>query len=258
MYPSPEQFTQKGFYAMFRYSNTLGSLWRTAAATLTVCTGLALAAVTSVAAASPVAAQGTGLICAATYTVKPGDDLYRIAQANGTNWPTLQQLNGIANPNLLFVGQNICLPNNILVVTPIATVIPVITTTPAPISTPILVTATPGAVSVGGLVLPPPGVFPSIAFDRQFAVPGDTITITGVNFPTNGIADVFIKPLTSPEAYMVAAQTTTSATGTVNFAFTIPTVISGQTLSGYAFSVLVKERITGYYGFSFFYNGVPH
>jgi len=241
---------------MFRYSNTLGSLWRTAATALTVCTGLALA-VTSAVVASPVAAQGTVVACAATYTVKVGDDLYRIAQANGTTWPVLQQLNGIANPNLLFVGQTLCLPNGVLIATPIP-VIPVITITPAPISTPIIVTATPGAVPFGGLVLPPPGVYPSIAFDRQFASPGDTITITGVNFPTNGIADVFIKPLNSLEAYMLAGQTTTSATGTVSLAFPIPTVISGQALTGYAFSVLVKERTTGYYGFNYFYNGLAH
>ena len=235
---------------MSRSMTVSGSLWRTAMATAAVCSGLFLA-VASPALASPVPAQVGSITCAATYVVKAGDDLFRIAMANGTTWPVLQQLNGISNPNLLFVGQSLCLANPTLIATPV----PLPTTVGVP--TPITI-STPVAPVVSGLVLPPPGVFPSISLDHYYAQPGDTITISGVNFPTNGVADVFIKPLTSPEAYMVAAQTTTSPTGTVSYAFTIPTVVGGQTLTGYAFSVLVKERTTSYFGFNFFYNGLLH
>lgn len=39
------------------------------------------------------------------YTVQPGDTLSAIAQRFGTNWQTLAALNGLANPNLIRVGQ---------------------------------------------------------------------------------------------------------------------------------------------------------
>ncbi len=40
-----------------------------------------------------------------TYQVQPGDTLYRIAQRFGTTVDALAALNGIANPNVLYVGQ---------------------------------------------------------------------------------------------------------------------------------------------------------
>lgn len=41
----------------------------------------------------------------ASYTVKSGDTLSGIASANGTSWQKLQQINGIADANLIRVGQ---------------------------------------------------------------------------------------------------------------------------------------------------------
>ncbi|MEO1288315.1 MAG: LysM peptidoglycan-binding domain-containing protein [Chloroflexota bacterium] len=49
---------------------------------------------------------------AGTYVVQAGDNLFRIAVSNGTTLATLLELNpSIANPNLIFVGQRIALPN---------------------------------------------------------------------------------------------------------------------------------------------------
>ena len=45
-----------------------------------------------------------------TYTVRPGDTLYAIALRNNTTIAVLVQLNGIANPNLIYVGQVLQLP----------------------------------------------------------------------------------------------------------------------------------------------------
>jgi LysM repeat protein len=45
-----------------------------------------------------------------TYTVRPGDTLDAIAARFGTTTPTLVQLNGIANPSLIRVGQVLKLP----------------------------------------------------------------------------------------------------------------------------------------------------
>jgi murein DD-endopeptidase MepM/ murein hydrolase activator NlpD len=48
--------------------------------------------------------------CAYLYTVKRGDNLYRIALAAGTTYQALARMNHIANPNLILVGQVLCLP----------------------------------------------------------------------------------------------------------------------------------------------------
>ncbi|MBE3559423.1 MAG: LysM peptidoglycan-binding domain-containing protein [Ktedonobacteraceae bacterium] len=45
-----------------------------------------------------------------TYTVKWGDTLGAIAGRYGTNWQSLASHNKIANPNLIFVAQRICIP----------------------------------------------------------------------------------------------------------------------------------------------------
>jgi LysM repeat protein len=45
-----------------------------------------------------------------TYTVQSGDTLSGIAAQHGTSWQTLQQLNGIADPNLIYPGQVLKLP----------------------------------------------------------------------------------------------------------------------------------------------------
>ena len=41
------------------------------------------------------------------YTVKKGDTLTEIAEAHGTTYKELASLNGIANPNKIYVGQKI-------------------------------------------------------------------------------------------------------------------------------------------------------
>lgn len=51
---------------------------------------------------------------AATYVVERGDTLWRIAQAHGTTVAELVQLNGISNPNLILVGQELKLPQGLV------------------------------------------------------------------------------------------------------------------------------------------------
>jgi LysM repeat protein len=75
-----------------------------------------------------VRAQQT-VTCSATYTVQPGDDLYQLSLRYGVTIAALQFANNIANPNLIFVGQVLCIPvatapNQI----PVETIIPVLLT----------------------------------------------------------------------------------------------------------------------------------
>ncbi|MGC9469869.1 MAG: LysM peptidoglycan-binding domain-containing protein [Anaerolineae bacterium] len=48
--------------------------------------------------------------CSAIYTVKPGDNLFRIALRYGYSQYHLAQVNGISNPSLVQVGQELCIP----------------------------------------------------------------------------------------------------------------------------------------------------
>lgn len=61
-----------------------------------------------VGAALPATAQDS-YTCVNTYTVKAGDNLYRIAQANHVDWGELAAVNGIENPRMIFAGQVLCL-----------------------------------------------------------------------------------------------------------------------------------------------------
>lgn len=45
------------------------------------------------------------------HTVTGGETLNGIAMSHGTTWQVLAQQNGIANPQWIYPGQNICLPN---------------------------------------------------------------------------------------------------------------------------------------------------
>ena len=58
-------------------------------------------------------------ISTSTYVVQPGDTLFRIAVANNTTVATLLSLNTIANPNIIFVGQTINLPDGADTDTPV-------------------------------------------------------------------------------------------------------------------------------------------
>jgi LysM repeat protein len=223
---------------MFRSIATLGIVRRLAGI-------VAIALLLTVALAGPTRAANAQVTCVTTYVVQPGDNLFRIGLKFGVSWPTLQAVNNLANANMIYYGQSLCIPASGVVTVPTATPI-------GPTAVPTLVP--PTAVPPTGIVLPPPGVFPSINLSTYYTAPGQTITITGVNFPTNEAADILVAPLYAMLPYVPVASTTTTNTGAVNTQFVIPTTVNGQPLKGYAISVMVKGKTTGYFGYNFFYN----
>ncbi|MCU0521738.1 MAG: LysM peptidoglycan-binding domain-containing protein [Anaerolineae bacterium] len=59
----------------------------------------------------PTAPQAPGLVAGtSTYTVKPGDNLFRIALRNNVTVQALAQANNITNPGLIYVGQTLTIP----------------------------------------------------------------------------------------------------------------------------------------------------
>lgn len=198
---------------------------------------------------TPASAQG----CFPYYIVKSGDTLYRIALAAGTNWQTLAYLNGIANPNNILVGQRICLPPVAPGVTP--TAIKVATVTPKP-TLAATVTTVPGPTATTapstGITLPPAGVFPSFSMNTYFARVGDTLTLTGINFPTNEPVDIYVTNLGTAYPPVPSGSAVISATGTLSATLVIPASVGPVQLTGNLISVLVRGRVTGYYGYNYF------
>lgn len=54
--------------------------------------------------------EGRITVKSATYTVVPGDSLWKIAKKYNTVWQKLQELNKLKNPNLIYPGQVLLLP----------------------------------------------------------------------------------------------------------------------------------------------------
>ncbi len=92
------------------------------------------------------AAQGSG--GQVKHTVQVGENLYRIALQYGTTVEAIAQANGITNPNLIYVGQVLIIPQ--------ATTTPVPTVTPGPVPTgTVTVTATATVAPVTPTPVPP-------------------------------------------------------------------------------------------------------
>lgn len=54
----------------------------------------------------------TGSNVCKTYTVRDGDTLSEIGEHNHVKWQRLGYYNHIANPNLIQIGQTICIPQS--------------------------------------------------------------------------------------------------------------------------------------------------
>ncbi|MGW1346999.1 transglycosylase family protein [Kribbella sp. NPDC002412] len=56
-----------------------------------------------------ITAAGAGAAFATDYTVKSGDTLSEIAQANGADWRELARINNLEDPDLILIGQTLTL-----------------------------------------------------------------------------------------------------------------------------------------------------
>jgi len=56
-----------------------------------------------------ITAAGAGAAFATDYTVKAGDTLSEIAQANGADWHHLAKINNLKDPDLILIGQTLTL-----------------------------------------------------------------------------------------------------------------------------------------------------
>ena len=136
---------------------------------------------------------GTGTSGGTTYIVQPGDNLFRIALRNGTTVSVLAQANGIVNPSLIFVGQEIVIPTS--------GTTPPATTTPAPEAT---TDPTPDATEE-----PTTDPTPAPTGGATYTVqPGDTLFRIAVRNGTTVQQLVALNNIANPSLIFVGQQIT--------------------------------------------------
>ena len=116
----------------------------------------ALTAVTALTAIGPATHAFAQQSAGSTYVVQPGDNLFRISLRFGVSISQVAALNGIDNPNLIFVGQTLQIPTGAVIV--INTPVPgtTVTVVPPP-TTPVAPNPTPAPVSGAGSYVVQPG-----------------------------------------------------------------------------------------------------
>jgi LysM repeat protein len=188
--------------------------------------------------------------CATPYTVKAGDNLYRIGLAHNVPYRDIAAFNNLANPNLIFVGQVLCIPGpgtpGPTATGPTATA----TGTAAPTATR-TATAVPGPSATPGGATPVP--------NPTFAIPtftvigiqaGQSVTIRTANFPANQTFTALMGPIGSLGVGGTQAGTVNSGAGGT-FEATIPIPASMASTSQIA---LRLQSPAGYYSYGWFYN----
>lgn len=181
--------------------------------------------------------QADAQSCAAIHVVQPGENLFRIGLRYGVSWTVIQTVNGLTNPNHILVGRQLCIPG-----------VGTGTITPPPPTPPYN-------------YWPPAGIYPYITFNTRSAGVGDTLVIYGYRFPGGSTVDIFIAPRIPYGGTVYPSTASGSATvgadGTLTTNFTIPADVAGVPLRGGSFSILVRARTSGYYGFNWVVNPRP-
>jgi LysM repeat protein len=168
--------------------------------------------------------------CTLTHVVQPGQNLFRIGLMYGVRWDVLQYWNHLANPNLIYVGQVLCVAGPAV-------------PSPGPVVTP--PTTPPGPVVVYpgnpfGPTKDPRAWFPEVTLGQSFQ-------LRAYNFPPNRQAVISMAPL--GQQYVAYYTATTGADGTFHVSVTIP--------DGLKASPTVAVQVTtsgGYYAKNWFYN----
>ena len=189
-------------------------------------------------AALPVAAQA----CTSNYTVKVGDNLYRIGLAHNVPWTRIAEANQLTNANLIFVGQVLCIPAP---ATPGPTATPGPSPTPKPTTTPAPL-PTVGPTAVPTTTVPAGGVPTFIVIS---VVRNVSITVQTANFPPNQTFDISLGPSGALGVGYAAGAINSGAGGVLTTTVAIPS----QLANAYAISVRLQSA-TGYYSYGWFYN----
>ncbi len=191
----------------------------------------------------PARAEG----CLFEYTVKAGDNLYHIGLTFGIPASVIAAVNNLADPNLLFIGQVLCIP---------APNTPGPSPTPGPSATPTK-TPTPGPTATATTV--PTATVTPVAPAPGFVVPtflviavtrNTTITIQTANFPANETFNVTMGYIGTAGVGGHPAGTVESGAGGV---FTATIAIPAELADVGQIAVRLQSA-SGYYSYAWFYN----
>lgn len=184
--------------------------------------------------------------CTVQHTVRAGENLFRIGLRYGVGWPAIAAANNLANPNLIYIGQVLCIPGAATATstptpasgTPSATA--TATTTPPTATATLLPTATP-------LPTLRPGTIPTF---RITAVARDkTVTIQAFDFPAAQQFDVTMGPMGTRGLNGTRVGAQDSGTGFFTATYNIPANLFGaRQLS------IRLQSASGYYSYNWFYN----
>ena len=130
--------------------------------------------------------------CATIHTVQPGENLFRISLGYGLSWTVVAQANNLTNVDIVYVGQQLCIPTG------------------------------------GGTTPPPPaGTIPT--FTIVSVVANQSVTIQTSNFPANRQFDVLMGAFGTKGVNGVWVTTTPSGNGgSFTATYTIPASLRGS------------------------------
>ncbi len=167
---------------------------------------------------APVAAAITTTVgCTATYTIQPGDTLWRIGLKYGVEWPQIAAKNGLTNPGLIYAGQSLCVPE--------AASVPVSNTTPTA-----------------------PSAVPTI--EVLSVVADQSVTFKASNFPANKPVDVRMGKNGTLGVGGTLVTTVNAGSGVFTGTYTIPAALKGQPVV----ALRLESQWGGYYSYNWFFN----
>jgi LysM repeat protein len=176
---------------------------------------LSLALIILVAAVGFSAQPAAASTCTKWYTVRPGDNLYRIGMKFGVSWTYLAKINHISNPSKIYSGQVLC-----------------VSTTSG---------GTSGGTSSGNYGYP--------YFFIQAVSRNNTVSITGYNYPTNTKFDVYMGPIGTKGVggYYVTSFNSGSG-GKIAKTFPIPPELYGSA------KIAIRTQDGPFYAYNWFWN----
>lgn len=130
--------------------------------------------------------------CSTLHTVQPGENLFRISLRYGVSWTVVAQANNLENANIVYVGQQLCIPTSDGTTTP-----------------------------------PPVGTIPTFAIVGVVA--NQSVTIQTSNFPANQQFDVLMGAFGTRAVNGIWVTSTPSGNGgSFTTTYTIPADLRGS------------------------------
>ncbi len=183
--------------------------------------------------------------CTATYVVRSGDTLYNISLSfRPVTWSEIAKANNISDPNLIFVGQSLCIPAAGTPAAATPTPAAATPTKPAATATPAGPAPTPAAATP----TPVPVIVP--VFSIKSVTRDTSVSIAGQNFPASATFTVRMGAMGTLGVDGAQAGTIkTNADGTVSGTINIPAGLKGTSLIA-----IRLEGPGGYYSYNWFWN----